>query len=86
MWQATVSHVLPRCAQAHRFAKDVILLTLRREFRLPLSYRDARDLLAERGCRTMRHNASRSTAGFWIGIAEVFYDKVVEELDQCPLP
>ncbi|UOA20775.1 hypothetical protein DSM14862_03613 (plasmid) [Sulfitobacter indolifex] len=33
----------------HRFPRDVILLAVRWYCRYPLSYRDVRDLLAERG-------------------------------------
>ena len=35
--------------RGHRFPKDVILLAVRWYCRYPLSYRDVRDLLAERG-------------------------------------
>ena len=35
--------------KGHRFPKDVILLAVRWYCRFPLSYRDVRDLLAERG-------------------------------------
>jgi IS6 family transposase len=35
--------------RGHRFPKDVILLAVRWYCRYPLSYRDVRDMLAERG-------------------------------------
>ena len=35
--------------KGHRFSREVILLGVRRYCRFPLSYRDVRDLLAERG-------------------------------------
>ena len=35
--------------RGHRFPKDVILLAVRWYCRYPLSYRDVRDMLSERG-------------------------------------
>jgi IS6 family transposase len=47
--------------KGYRFPRDVVLLAVRRYCRFPLSYRDVRDLLAERGI-----DANDSTIHRWV--------------------
>lgn len=48
----------------YRFPKDVILLAVRWHCRYPLSYRDVRDLLAERGI-TVDTAGGAASSGMW---------------------
>lgn len=61
--------------RGHRFPKSIILLAVRWHYRYPLSYRDVRDLLAERGITVDASTLYRWVQKFGPEIRKRAYDK-----------